>query len=180
MSLFIVNSSSETLFIQATLVGFKSSARQRGHYSIDAGHMITRSQHQPRHMATAISAKLAGIALSSLGLLAIANPFKAGLAGTLQLEDTNNIVRSGIIDLPSTWYLRKGSGWVPANLTTDESVVLMTLCRLAVGANGGVWSSERLNAAISVLAFGGDPPDNLQATVYKTCMMAGDMDRRTR
>jgi hypothetical protein len=124
--------------------------------------------------------KLAAIALSSLGLLVIANPFKAGLAGTPQLEAGNNIDKSGIIDFASSWQLRKGSGWIPANLTKDERVVVMALCRLAVGANGGIWSSERINAAISVLAFGGDPPDNLQATVYKTCMMAGDMDRTKR
>ena len=127
-----------------------------------------------------MSPKFAAIALSSLGSLIIANPFKAGQASTPQLEADKNIVKSGIINFASSWELRKGSGWIPANLTTDESVVLMTLCRLAVGANGGVWSSERINAALSVLAFGGDPPDSLQATVYKTCMMAGDMGERKR
>jgi len=131
-------------------------------------------------MATTMSQKLAAIVLSSLGSLSIVNPFQAGLAGTPQVEATNNIDTSGIIDFASSWQLRKGSGWIPANLTTDESVVLMVLCRLAVGANGGGWSSERINAAISVMAFGADPPDNLQATVYKACMIAGDMDRRKR
>ena len=128
-------------------------------------------------MTTAMSAKFAAIVLSSLGLLVVANPFTAGLAGTPKLEAANNIGKNGIVDFASSWQLRKGSGWIPANLTKDESVVLMTLCRLAVGANGGIWNSERINAAISVLAFGDDPPDNLQATVYKTCMMAGAMDR---
>jgi hypothetical protein len=131
-------------------------------------------------MATSMSQNLAAIALSLLSLLFIANPFKAGLAGTPQLEAAKNIGKSGIIDFASSWQLRKGSGWIPANLTKDESVVLMNLCRLAVSANGGVWSSERINAAISVLVFGGDPPDNLQATVYKTCMTSGDMDRMKR
>jgi hypothetical protein len=128
-------------------------------------------------MTTAVSSKLAKIVLLSLGLLVIANPVPGRLAGTPQLEATDNIGTSGIIDFASSWQLRKGSGWTPANLTKDESVVLMALCRIAVGANGGIWNSERINAAISVLAFGGDPPDNLQATVYKTCMMAGAMDR---
>lgn len=134
----------------------------------------------PCRTATKMTPKLSAIALTSLGLLVIANPFKAVLAGNPQLEATNNIGKSGIIDFASSWQLRNGSGWIPANLTTDETVVLMTLCRLAVGANGGVWSSERINAAISVLAFGANPPDNLQATVYKTCIMAGDMDKGRR
>ena len=122
--------------------------------------------------------KLVTIALSSLGLLLITIPFNVVLAGNRQLEVIKNLGESGVIDLPSSGQLRKDSGWTPANLTSDETVALMTLCRLAVGANGGAWQSERMNAAISVLAFGADPPDNLQATVYKTCMMAGDMDRR--
>jgi len=134
----------------------------------------------PCYTKATMSPKLAAIALSSLGLLVIAIPFKAGLAGNPQLEATKNIGKGGIIDFASSWQLRKDSGWIPGNLNTDETVVLMTLCRLAIGANGGVWRSERINAAISVLAFGADPPDNLQATVYKTCMMAGDMDRRRR
>ena len=96
------------------------------------------------------------------------------------MDVSQNIGKTGVTDLPSSWHLRNGSGWTPGDLTSDESVALKTLCRLAVGANGGVWQSERLNAAISVLAFGADPPDNLQATVYKTCMMAGGMDTRLR
>jgi hypothetical protein len=127
-----------------------------------------------------MSTKRAAIALSSLGLLFIVIPLKAALAGNPQLEATKTIGKRGIIDFASSWKLREDSGWTPANLTTDEAVVLKTLCRLAIGANSGVWQSERINAAISVLAFGADPPDNLQATVYKTCMMAGDMDRRRR
>jgi len=54
--------------------------------------------------------KLAAIALSSLGLLVIVNPYKAGLAGTPQLEAANNIGKSGIIDFASSWQLRKCSG----------------------------------------------------------------------
>lgn len=118
------------------------------------------------------------LALSAMGLITIANPFHAASAGHPNMDVSQNIGKTGVTDLPSSWQLRNGSGWTPGNLTSDESVALKTLCRLAVGANGGVWQSERLNAAISVLAFGADPPDNLQATVYKTCMMAGGMDRR--
>jgi hypothetical protein len=103
-----------------------------------------------------------------------------GLASNPQLEPANNIDKSGIIDFASSWQLRKCSGWIPANLPKDESVVLMALCRLAVGANGGIWSSERINTTTSVLACGGDPPDNLQATVYRICMIAGDMNRPKR
>lgn len=111
--------------------------------------------------------KLVAMALSSLGALSLAIPVEPGLAG-------------GVIDYDSTWKLASNSGWTPANLTTDEAAVLKTLCRLAIGANGGTWQSERINSAISVLAFGADPPDNLYATVYKTCMMAGGMDMRRR
>lgn len=86
----------------------------------------------------------------------------------------------GIIDLPSSWMLRPSSNWFPSNLTIDEAVILKVLCRMALNANGGVWRSARANAAISVLSFGAEPPDNLQATVYKTCMMAGGMDQTDR
>ena len=119
--------------------------------------------------------KLTAMALSTLSMFIILTPFKSGLAGNQGLVASNSVGKNGIINRASSWQLRKGSGWIPANLTQDESVVLMTLCRLAIGANGGIWRSERINAAIAVLAFGGDSPDNLQATVYKTCMMAGDM-----
>lgn len=131
-------------------------------------------------MKTRMPTKLVTIALSSLGLLAIVIPFSAALEGDPQSEAANNIGKRGVIDYASSWKLRKESGWTTANLTKDESVVLMSLCRLAIGANGGPWQSVRINAAISVLAFGDDPPDNLQASVYKTCMMAGGMERRSR
>lgn len=131
-------------------------------------------------MKSTMPAKFVTIVFSSLGLLAIVIPFKTGLAGNPQLEVDNNIGKRGVIDYTSSWKLRKESGWTPANLTKDESVVLMSLCRSATGANGGFWQSERISAAISVLAFGDDPPDNLQATVYKACMMAGRMDRGRR
>jgi len=124
--------------------------------------------------------KLAAMTLSTFSMFIIFTLFKSSLAGNHQLVASNNVGKSGIINRASSWQLRKGSGWIPANLTQDESVVLMTLCRLAIGANGGIWRSERINAAIAVLAFGGDPPDSLEATVYKTCMMAGDMGRSRR
>lgn len=97
-----------------------------------------------------------------------------------QKESGDNIGEMGIIDFTSTWSLRHSSGWTPSNLTEDEGVILKALCRMAITANGGVWGSVRVNAAISVLSFGADPPDYLQSTVYKTCMMAGGMDQRDR
>lgn len=87
---------------------------------------------------------------------------------------------NGIINYPSNWKLAPSNGWTPANLTTDETSALKTLCRLALNANGGVWSSDRLNAAIAILAFGSDQPDHLQATVYKVCNYAGGMGRKRR
>jgi hypothetical protein len=131
-------------------------------------------------MGQMLNPKHTVLVLSSLCLIAIAYPFHVTSAVEQSMEVPQNTGKTGVTDLPSSWHLRSGSGWTPANLTSDESVALKALCRLAVGANGGVWQSERLNAAISVLAFGADPPDNLQATVYKTCLMAGNIDRRRR
>ncbi|MBE9173290.1 hypothetical protein IQ216_09425 [Cyanobium sp. LEGE 06143] len=76
----------------------------------------------------------------------------------------------GVVDTPSSWHFKKGADWRPSNLTKAELNVLETLCRLRSDAN-----STRLAAAIAVLAFGGDQPDYLGATVYKTCSYAGGM-----
>jgi hypothetical protein len=62
----------------------------------------------------------------------------------------------------------------PANaLTRDEEAALRSLCRAGLHANGGIWSSERINAAIATLAFGKEWPDGAQATAYKTCNARG-------
>jgi hypothetical protein len=39
-------------------------------------------------------------------------------------------------------------------LTPDEEAALRQLCKAGLHANGGIWSSERINAAIATLAFG--------------------------
>lgn len=118
------------------------------------------------------SAFLPLVLLCSIVLAAACLP---GLADGASGKAFSPLTKSGIQDGPSSWKLRRESGWSPSNLTTDEAVALKFLCRLAIRSSGGAWNSERINAAISVLAFGGDPPDSLQATVYKTCMTAGGM-----
>jgi len=54
-------------------------------------------------------------------------------------------------------------------LTPDEEAALRQLCKAGLNANGGIWSSEPINAAIATLAFGRNWPDGAQATAYKTC-----------
>ena len=54
-------------------------------------------------------------------------------------------------------------------LTPDEEAALRQLCKAGLNANGGIWSSEAINAAIATLAFGSNWPDGAQATAYKTC-----------
>jgi len=58
-------------------------------------------------------------------------------------------------------------------LTPNEEAALRALCRAGLKANGGIWASERINAAIATLAFGKDWPDDAQATAYKTCNARG-------
>jgi hypothetical protein len=115
-------------------------------------------------------------ALVLLCVLAPLATWPPGLAGGASGHASSPQSKGGIQDGPSSWELRKESGWSPANLTLDEVVALKFLCRLALQTKGGAWRSERINAAISVLVFGADPPDNLQSTVYKTCRMAGSSD----
>ena len=54
-------------------------------------------------------------------------------------------------------------------LTPDEEAALRQLCKVGLNANGGIWSSEPINAAIATLAFGRNWPDGAQVTAYKTC-----------
>ncbi len=58
-------------------------------------------------------------------------------------------------------------------LTPDEEAALSQLCKAGLNANGGIWSSEPINAAIATLAFGKTWPDGAQATAYKTCNARG-------
>ncbi len=62
-------------------------------------------------------------------------------------------------------------------LTNDEEAALRALCTAGLKANGGIWSSERINAAIATLAFGRDWPDDAQATAYKTCNARGYLNK---
>lgn len=67
-----------------------------------------------------------------------------------------------------------GLGIAPVNaLTRDEEAALRALCRAGLHANGGIWSSARINAAIATLAFGSEWPDGAQETAYKTCNARG-------
>lgn len=61
-------------------------------------------------------------------------------------------------------------------LTLDEEAALRQLCKAALNANGGIWSSEPINAPISTLAFGRNKPDGLQATAYTTCNTRNDLN----
>lgn len=58
-------------------------------------------------------------------------------------------------------------------LTLDEEAALRQLCKAGLNANGGIWSSHPINAAIATLAFGKNWPDDAQATAYKTCKARG-------
>ena len=58
-------------------------------------------------------------------------------------------------------------------LTANEEAALKALCKAGLKANGGIWASERINAAIATLAFGRNWPDDAQATAYKTCTTRG-------
>jgi hypothetical protein len=61
-------------------------------------------------------------------------------------------------------------------LTPDEEAALRQLCKAGLNANGGIWSSEPINAAIATLAFGRNWPDGAQATAYKTCNTRNDLN----
>jgi hypothetical protein len=67
--------------------------------------------------------------------------------------------------------------WTPAMLTSDELLALRSLCHIGLRANGGIWSSARINAAIATLAFGAEQPDGAQAVAYKVCNAAGGLGR---
>lgn len=70
----------------------------------------------------------------------------------------------------STTLLVLATNTLPAQaLTPDEEAALRQLCKAGLNANGGIWSSEPINAAIATLAFGRNWPDGAQATAYKTC-----------
>jgi len=60
-------------------------------------------------------------------------------------------------------------------LSPDEENSLRDLCRAGLNANGGIWSSDRINSAIATLAYGPMAiwPDNAQSTAYKTCNRRG-------
>lgn len=126
-----------------------------------------------------MSSKLVAIPIFVLLVLQLFVPGMAGQAEKTQRDSETWIGNQGISGARPPRRLREPSRWKPSNLTTDEHVVLMTLCRLAIGANGGLWQSDRINAAITLLAFGYDPPDSLQASAYKICMTAGRMDEKS-
>jgi hypothetical protein len=70
-----------------------------------------------------------------------------------------------------------GTNVLPAQaLTPDEEAALRQLCKAGLNANGGIWSSEPINAAIATLAFGSNWPDGAQATAYKTCNTRNDLN----
>ncbi len=70
----------------------------------------------------------------------------------------------------ATTLLAFATNVLPAQaLTPDEEVALRQLCKVGLNANGGIWSSEPINAAIATLAFGRNWPDGAQAAAYKTC-----------
>jgi hypothetical protein len=126
-----------------------------------------------------MSSKLVAIPIFLLLVLQLFVSGMAVHAEKTQRDSETWIGNQGISGASPPRRLRESSRWKPSNLTTDEHVVLMTLCRLAIEANGGLWQSARINAAITLLAFGYEPPDNLQANAYKICMTAGRMDEKS-
>lgn len=77
----------------------------------------------------------------------------------------------------ATTLLVLASNVLPAQaLTPDEEAALRQLCKAGVNANGGIWSSEPINAAIATLAFGRNWPDGAQETAYKTCNARNDLN----
>jgi hypothetical protein len=81
---------------------------------------------------------------------------------------------------PSTYSIDspgKVPAWTPRGLTTAELHALRALCLSGLNANG-IWGSDRINIAITYLAFGSDWPDNPSATAYKVCSYAGSIHPR--
>ena len=77
----------------------------------------------------------------------------------------------------ATMLLALATNVLPAQaLTPDEEAALRQLCKAGLNANGGIWSSEPINAAIATLAFGRNWPDGAQATAYKTCNARNDLN----
>ena len=54
-------------------------------------------------------------------------------------------------------------------LTESEDKALSALCKIGLNADGGIWSNDDINAAISSIKFGENWPDDASATAYKTC-----------
>ena len=58
-------------------------------------------------------------------------------------------------------------------LTDSEQEALKALCKIGLNADGGIWSNDDINAAISSIKFGENWPDDASATAYKTCNWGG-------
>jgi len=116
----------------------------------------------------------AGSAAISVGQLpGIAQPAHIRTVSSACPTPSTNSLNS---ESGSSWELKPSAKWMPCNLKKDEQVILEVLCRLTFQSYG--WSSARLNAAISVMSWGSDPPDSIEATVYKTCNYAGGLSNR--
>lgn len=93
------------------------------------------------------------------------------LSGSLSRPEMNRLhLRQLSVALAPTLLALMTMNVLPAQaLTPDEEAALRQLCKVGLNANGGIWSSEPINAAIATLAFGRNWPDGAQATAYKTC-----------
>ena len=58
-------------------------------------------------------------------------------------------------------------------ITYSEKEALKALCKIGLNADGGIWSNDDINAAISSIRFGENWPDNASSTAYKTCNWGG-------
>ena len=61
-------------------------------------------------------------------------------------------------------------------LTESEDKALSALCKIGLNADGGIWKTRDINAAIATIKWGNNYPDNIQATAYKTCNSGGYLD----
>ena len=61
-------------------------------------------------------------------------------------------------------------------ITDSEKEALKALCKIGLDADGGIWSNDDINAAISSIRFGENWPDDASATAYKTCNWGGYLE----
>ena len=94
-------------------------------------------------------------------------PKNVVLGGDIRLssEALKNALSEGIRDA--------GSDVIDIGMVGTEQVYFATSF---LNADGGIWKNKDINAAISTIKWGGNYPDNIQATAYKTCNYGGYLE----